>query len=110
MSAIKKTFIIGLLAVSVLSLAGLSYCEEGELKTYRGTVQEVDFVGSLLTVAGMDEVTFYVPSGTKVIWGVETVGLNELLQNDNVVVKYYDDPLGTPKAAKIILERAYAEF
>lgn len=110
MANISKICVIGLAAIMILSLGGMAYCDEGELKTFRGSVQEIDWAGSLLTVAGMDEMTFFVPKGTKIIWGSEVVGLTELEQNDNVEVKYYDDPLGTPKAVKIILDRTYAEF
>ncbi len=98
--------------IAILTVYGTSalYSEEGELKTFRGTVQEIDWAGSLLTVAGMDEMTFFVPKGTKIIWGTETVGLSDMEQEDNVEVKYYDDPTGTPRAARITLNKAYPEF
>ena len=110
MNSLLKASAAALVTISVLCSASLLYCDEDELRTFRGNVQEIDFTGSLLTVASMDEMTFYVPSGTKIIWGTETVGLSDILQNDPVLVKYYDDPTGIPRAAMITLEREYSEF
>lgn len=107
---ISKICVVGLMTAMILLSGSNSYCEEGELKTFCGTVQEIDWAGSLLTVVGMDEMTFFVPQGAKIIWGTETVGLSDLEQEDNVEVKYYDDPAGTPRAARITLNKAYPEF
>ncbi|MDP3792093.1 MAG: hypothetical protein Q8R38_08650 [Candidatus Omnitrophota bacterium] len=110
MTNIFKICLIGLIATMFILSTSSLYCEDDELKTYRGIVQEIDWAGSLLTVAGMDEMTFYVPAGTNIVWGTETVGLSDVLQDDPVLIKYYDNPTGTPRAVKIVLEREYAEF
>jgi len=99
--------------VSVMLLShGPSYCEEAyqNVQTYSGQVMEIDWVGSLLTVQGGDEMTFYVPSGTKVYQGTETISFEDLDQDDYVIIKYVDMPSGRPKALSITLDKAYPSF
>ena len=111
MNNFYKGCIVGLVAAVILLSGGsVAYCDNGDLKTFRGTVQEIDWAGSLLTVSGMDEMTFYVPPGTRIIWGTETVGLSDLEQEDPVVIKYYENPNGAPRASSIMLDRIYSEF
>ena len=112
MRNLMKMGIIVFLAALILCTACNSYCDDSgrELKTFRGSVMEIDWVGSLLTVEGMDEITFYVPPGTRIINGVEKVSLSDIEQNENVLIKYYDDPSGTPKAASISIETSYPSF
>ncbi|MCX5665896.1 MAG: hypothetical protein NT036_02465 [Candidatus Omnitrophica bacterium] len=98
--------------VSIFFACGICHCDDSgqNLKTFRGQVQEIDWVGSLLTCEGTDEMTFYVPSGTKVRYGTDAVSLEDLEQDDYVLIKYIDDPTGTPKAVSISVNKTYPEF
>ena len=99
---------------AVLILFAVGTCRSDDssqnLKTFRGQVREIDWVGSLLTVDGGDIVTFYVPSGIKIRYGTDTASLEDLEQGDNVLIKYTDGPTGTPKAVSITLNKSFPEF
>jgi hypothetical protein len=107
---IFKASVIGLIIAMILLSGSHLYCKDGELKTFRGAVVEVDWVGSLLTVEGEDEVTFYVPPETRIMNRTEMIGLFDIEQNDNVFIKYYDDPSGPPKTVSINVETSYPSF
>ena len=109
---ISKASVIILVAVMISLSGSMSCCADSnpDLKTFRGTVQEIDWVGSLLTVEGVDEVTFYVPPGTKIINGIETISLSSIEQSDVVLIKYYDDQSGRSTAVRISVESAYPSF
>ena len=108
----KKLSAVIFIAAFILWGAGLSYCEgdNRELKTFHGNVTEIDWVGSLLTVEGVDEITFFVPSDVKIKKGAEDTSLSDIELNDSVLIKYYDDPSGTPKAIRITDENTYPSF
>lgn len=113
MERLFKISIFFILVAALISPAiNISYCEDAavEIKTFRGTVEEIDWVGSLLTVTGMDDVTFLVPPGTKIIYGTETISLSDLEISDYVVVRYIDDPSGGPKAVSITVDKSYPIF
>lgn len=99
-------------AALVAAGSGLSYCDEGAQVTreFGGQVMEVDWVGSLLTVGGMEEMTFFVPPGTKIIYGPETISLSDIDQDDYVVIRYIDNPSGMPKATRITVNKNYPLF
>ncbi len=98
--------------VSILFACGIGHCDDSgqNLKTFRGQVQEIDWVGSLLTCQGGDEMTFYVPSGLRVRYGTDTVSLEDLEQDDYVLIKYIDDQSETPRAVSISVNKTYPEF
>jgi NOL1/NOP2/fmu family ribosome biogenesis protein len=54
--------------------------------------------------------TFYVPPGTVIRDGTGTVSLSELEQDDVVLIKYVDNPTGTPKVVSMSLNKSYPEF
>lgn len=110
MANIFKICFIGLMAAMILFSGSTLYGENGELKTFRGQVQEIDWVGSLLTCQGGDEMTFYVPSGMRIRYGTDTVSLEDLEQGDYLLIKYIDDPTGMPKAVSISVNKNYPEF
>jgi len=110
MVGIFKVFVVGLIVAVILFSGSVLYCEEGELRTFRGQVQEIDWVGSLLTCQGGDEMTFYVPSGMSIRYGTDTVSLEDLEQGDYVLIKYLNDPTGTPKAVSISVNKTYPDF
>lgn len=103
---------IFIIAVTFFGADDIAYCDDASriLKTFRGTVEEIDWVGSLITVMGADEITFFVPSDTRIINQTETISLSGIELSDEVLIKYYDDPSGTPKTVSITVEDAYPSF
>jgi len=82
-------------------------CGEEE-KTVYGTVAQVDWVGSKLTVrypqpfsAQHDEINIKVPKDTEITRGTEEISLSDILQSDQVTVSYFDDGLNGLKAIRI---------
>lgn len=99
-------------AVLILSAGGTCRCDDSSqnLETFRGKVMEIDWVNSLLTCQGEDEMTFYVPSGMKIKYGTDTVSFEDLEQEDYVLIRYIDNPVGTPKAVSISVNKTYPEL
>lgn len=112
MGNLLKICLVVFIAATIFFAADMSYCDDNnrEVKTFRGTVQEIDWVGSLITVMGMDEMTFFVPPGTKIISGTEKASLTDIELSTYVSVKYYDDPSGTPRTVSITVEGGYPDF
>lgn len=107
-----KYSLIFLIVSAILISGGVSYCDDSaqDVKVFRGQVMEVDWVGSMITVDGGDEVTFYVPPGMKIRHGTEMASLSDINQEDYVTVRYTDTQSGTPKAVSITLNKSYPEF
>ena len=112
MKKIFKTLAVIFAAVLVFSAGSVCRCDDSpqDLKSLSGKVTNVDWVGSLLTVDGGDEITFYVPSGMDIRCGTEMVSLTDLAQGDQVLVKYVDNPPGRPKAVSIAVNKPYLEY
>jgi len=112
MERLVKILSVIFAAALILPGAELSYCDDSaqDIMEFRGQVQEVDWVGSLLTVKGADEMTFFVPPGTKIIYGPETISLSDIDQDDYVLVSYVDNPSGRPKAVRIVVNKTYQLF
>ncbi len=112
MRKILKFLTVIFAAALILSAPGAGRCDDSatDLKTFTEQVMDIDRVGSLLTCRGEGEMTFYVPSGVKIIHGAEIVSLEYLQQEDDVLVKYVDDPTGRPKAVSMTLNKPYPEF
>ena len=112
MRNIFKYLVVVFAAASIFLLCDTCRCDEvpQNLNIFRGQVQSVDWVGSLLTCQGGDEMTFYVPSGVKVRYGTDTASLEDLEQGDYVLIKYIDNPAGIPKVVSISLNKSYPEF
>ena len=106
-----KTAIIFLIMMT-LSGPGRTYCEEAkrDLKTMSGSVSNVDWVGSLITVSGEYEMTFVILPNTKITREAESSSLLDINTGDYVVVKYCDSPTGEYQAVWISLEKPYPPF
>jgi len=104
-------FVIGVsifvLFFMILSL-GWAF-ENGQAeKTVSGTVTDIDWVNSTISVRCFDEysgdsneIEIIVPEGTRIVNGTETKSLSDILQSDPVTVIYYDDGLNGLKAKSI---------
>jgi hypothetical protein len=91
------------LILSVL-VATPSYCQnnvaEKQVKSVQGTITEVSWVASTIVVRWLehsrtltyDEISVFVPSGTKITKGASSITLGNLNVCDRVIVTYYDDP------------------
>lgn len=99
-------------AALILSAGGVCRSDDSsqEIKTFYGQVNNIDWVGSLITVDGGYRITFYIPPGMKIRCGTAIVSLSDLHQGDRVSIRYVDDPTGTPKAVSVNLSNAYLEF
>lgn len=104
-------FVVGLsifvLSFMILSL-GWAFENDQAEKTVSGTVSDIDWVNSTISVrcfdpysGNSDEIEIIVPEGTRIINGAETKSLSDILQSDPVTVIYYDDGLGGLKAKSI---------
>lgn len=112
MRELFKSLAIIFAVVLILSASGTCRCDDSSqsLRTFRGQIAEIDWVDSLLTCQGGDEMTFYVSSGMKIRYGTDTVSFEDLEQEDYVLIRYIDDPTGTPKVVSISVNKTYPEF
>lgn len=77
-------------------------------KTVSGTVSDIDWVKSIITVryldpysGNADEIDIIVPDGIKIMNGTESKDLGDLEQSDPISVTYYDDGVSGLKAKRI---------
>ena len=77
-------------------------------KTVSGTVGDIDWVKSMITVrysdldsGNADEIDIIVPEGTEIMNGTESKDLADIDQADSVTVIYYDDGVSGLKAKRI---------
>ena len=77
-------------------------------KTISGTVVDIDWVKSIITVnysdpitGNADEIDIIVPDEAKIMNGTETKLLSDIEQSDPVTVTYYDDGVSGLKAKRI---------
>jgi len=112
MRKIFKYSLVIFTAALILLCAGICRCDDSSqnLKTFRGQVVEVDWVGSLITCQGEDEITFYVPPGIKIRHGTDTVSLEDIDQGDDLLIRYVDNPAGTPRVVSMTLDKSYPEM
>jgi hypothetical protein len=99
-------------AIFIFSAADLCYCDDSsdDVKKFRGYVENIDWVGSLLVVDGGDPMTFYVPSGMEIRCGTEKVSLSDLSVGDPVLVRYKDSSQGVHKAVSITVNKPFLEY
>jgi len=94
-------FAIGV-AIVVTGLAGYCYSEDvedtGKIKTAQGKVTAMDWVGSVITVEGVE---FFVPSDVAVKKGLENMSFSAVNVGDNVSITYSKKQDGSLKAVKI---------
>jgi len=101
----KKIF---LLLAALIFFTCVAYCETAKEKTVSGTVVDIDWVSSSLTVRyfapfspNADELTFKVTSESLLQKGTESIGLSDIEQADPVSVTYYDDGTSGLKVKKL---------
>ena len=77
-------------------------------RTISGTVTDVDWVSSGLTVryydpysGGMDELTVRVPREARINRGTKSISFSDIRQSDRVTVTYYSDDLSGLKAKRV---------
>lgn len=93
---------------SFFTVCGWAYEDEQEKKTISGTVVDMDWVKSMITVSysdplsgNLDELNIVVPNDAKIMRGTEDISLGDIEQSDPVTVVYYDDGLSGLKAKRI---------
>ncbi len=93
------------IAVCVHSAVAFAYHIDRNRPTrsIEGNVLSVDWVGSKIVVKvdGNDEMTFTVAEDAQVIRAGETIGLDDLLQNDPVTITYYNASPGPLVAVSV---------
>ena len=97
---------------TIFLCAGLVYAQDQrpELRTFTGNVLEVDWVGSVMTVEGVENMTFSVGPETKVTQGTGSASFSDIEQGDPVAVKYYEDPSGDSRAVRIDIKKPYPVY
>jgi len=99
--------LIGFLAVAfIVACAALARAEEET--TVSGTVTDVDWVSSSLTVryvnpytGHLDEVTVRVPKEAKINRGTRSMSFSDIRQSDMVTMTYYSDDFSGLKAKRV---------
>jgi hypothetical protein len=97
-------FVLFLMAVTY----GWAFDDDQSQKTISGTVADIDWVKSIITVrysdpfsGNMDEIDIIVPSEAKIMNGSEPKDLSDLEQSDPVTVTYYDAGVSGLKAKRV---------
>lgn len=104
--------IIRVISIFVLLFVALGYGwafdDDQAYKTISGTVSDVDWVKSIITVrfshpfsGNIDEINIIVPGEAKIMNGAVTKSLSDIGQFDPITVTYYDDGLSGLKAVSI---------
>ncbi len=82
----------------ILLLAFSLRAEEIEEKTISGTVVDLDWVSSAITVryypafsTDADEINLKITGNTIISRGTDSISLSDILQSDPVTVTYYND-------------------
>lgn len=102
MSRILGVVLIMTFGVITIAFNGYSQSavEQEVIEEIEGAVTEIDVIGGLLVVEGLnthwhtEEMRFKVPDGLKIVQGTEDVGLQDLNISDPVVVRYYRNSSG----------------
>jgi len=96
------------LLLIVLMLAPSLRAEEFEEKTISGTIVDLDWVGSTITVhyyptfsANADEINIKVTGNTVMRRGTSPISLSDIERSDPVTVTYYDDGLNGLKIKRL---------
>lgn len=103
-----KIFIIGI--IFVFSAFNFCAAEPREVLAVSGDVDSVDWVASELVVSWFDvesdrddQLTIFVPKGTQIIKGINSISLCDVNIGDHVKVEYYNATPGPLKAVKITI-------
>ncbi|MDO8488694.1 MAG: hypothetical protein Q7S42_01070 [Candidatus Omnitrophota bacterium] len=92
----------------MVAVCGWAFENDQTQKTVSGTVADMDWVKSVITVnysnllsGEADEINIIVPSEAEITRGAQTISLSDIGQSDPVTVVYYDDGLSGLKARRI---------
>jgi hypothetical protein len=96
---------LSFLLAALTILTASSYAQDGSeshaVQVAEGSVSSVDWVGAVITV---NDMMIYVPPGTAIHKGGDSIGLDEINLGDPVTVTYYDDSSGAHRAVNIIIQ------
>jgi len=105
---LRRATIIFVIAGMIMLIAATSCCEDRQIKTLRGEVSSVDWVGGILVVKWLEEefdayqeTTFMVPDNFKITQRTETIGLADLEIGDSLIVTYYESADGSTELVSI---------
>ncbi len=97
------------LLLIILLLAPALRAEETEEKTISGSVADLDWVGSTITLryypafnTDADEINIKITRDTIMSKGTDSISLSDILQSDPVTVTYFDDRLSGLKARRVV--------
>ena len=95
--------------LSIVTVYAWAFDGEQGQKTISGSVADIDWVKSIITVrysdslsGNTDEINIIVPSGAEITNGTETKDISDIEQSDPVTVTYYDDGLSGLKAKRVV--------
>ncbi len=95
--------------LSMAATCGWAFDNGQSQKTISGTVSDIDWVKSIITVryfdpysGNADEIDIIVPGDAKIMNGTVTKSLSSILQSDLVTVTYYNDGVSGLKAREIM--------
>ena len=95
--------------LSIAAVYAWAFDGEQSQKTISGSVADIDWVKSIITVrysdplsGNTDEINIIVPSGAEVTNGTESKDISDIEQSDPVTVTYYDDGLSGLKAKRVV--------
>jgi len=96
------------LIFAMFLIAPVCWAEEAEDKTITGTIVDLDWVSSTITVlysdpytGQNDEINLKVASDANMHRGTESISFSDLLQSDPVTVTYYSDGVGGLKVKRL---------
>lgn len=103
----QRISVVLIILVLTIFAPALADTEEGQ-KTISGTIVDVDWASSTLTIhyfdgetGTQDEINIKVPSNAKLTRGAKAIYFSDILQGDIVTVTYYDDGLSGLKAKRV---------
>lgn len=98
---------IGILFLTMVVCGSVNALAQ-EKTTVSGSVVDVDWIKSILTISYLDpfsgstdEINIIVPDDAQITRGTTEISLSDILQSDPVNVTYYDDGVSGLKAIKI---------
>ncbi len=109
---LRRATVVFIITVMIALIAAPSCCEaeasDRQIKTLRGDVSSVDWVGGILVVKWLEEefdayqeTTFMVPDDFKITQGTYTIGLADLEIGDSLIVTYYESADGSTELISI---------
>ncbi|MFA5092835.1 MAG: hypothetical protein WC543_02680 [Candidatus Omnitrophota bacterium] len=103
-----RIFCLTSILILTMTICGWTYDNTQTKTTVSGTVADVDWIKSMLTVSyidpfsgNTDEVNIIIPDDAKITRGTTDISLSDILQSDPVTVTYYDDGVSGLKAIRI---------